>query len=145
VSTCYLPQIGPVYREVARITRVGGFYISQHKSPTSLQADVTPSPRGYELVEPYYRAGPLPPVAGSQHREEGTLEYLHRWEEILGLLCRAGFVIEDLVEPLHAKNDAAPGTFAHRSRYVAPYVRIKARRSSKDNMQASSRPIWTPS
>jgi len=47
VSTCYVPQIGPVYREVARITRAGALYISQHKSPTSLQADVQASPRGY--------------------------------------------------------------------------------------------------
>src|SRR6478672_11461646 len=36
VSTCYLPQIGPIYQEVARVTRGGGLYISQHKSPTSL-------------------------------------------------------------------------------------------------------------
>jgi hypothetical protein len=81
------------------------------------------------LIEPYYRRGPLPPVVGSLHREEGTLEYLHRWEELLGLMCRAGFVIEDLVEPLHAKADAVPGSFAHRSRWVAPYVRVKARRT----------------
>ncbi|HEY2413989.1 MAG TPA: class I SAM-dependent methyltransferase [Pirellulaceae bacterium] len=135
VSTCYLPEIGPVYREVARITRSGGLYISQHKSPTSLQADVTPGSRGYELIEPYYRTGPLPPVVGSPHREEGTLEYLHRWEEIVGLMCRSGFVIEDLIEPLHAKPDTDRGNFAHRSKFVAPYVRIKARRmgDSKSN------------
>src|SRR6478736_4317549 len=117
VSTCYLPEIGPVYREVSRVTRAGGLYISQHKSPTSLQAEVSPGSKGYEIVEPYYRSGPLPPVVGSPHREEGTLEYLHRWEEIVGLMCRAGFVVEDLVEPLHAKSDLPPGTFGHRSRY----------------------------
>ncbi len=128
VSTCYVPEVEPVYREVARVTRPGGLYISQHKSPTSLQADVAPSPRGYELIEPYYREGPLPPVAGSPHREEGTLEYLHRLEDLLGLMCRAGFAIEDLVEPLHARLDADHGSFSHRSRYVAPYLRIKARR-----------------
>src|SRR5262249_15476540 len=143
VSICYLPEIGPVYREVARITAAGGLYISQHKSPTSLQAGTEPSARGYELIEPYYRSGPLPPVVGSPHREEGTLEYLHRWEEILGLLCRAGFAIEDLVEPLHAKLDADPGTFAHRSRYVAPYVRIKARRTG-GTKEATTKSIWTP-
>src|SRR3954471_19465377 len=48
VSTCYLPEIGPVYREVARATRAGGLYISQHKSPISLQTDIHPSARGYE-------------------------------------------------------------------------------------------------
>jgi SAM-dependent methyltransferase len=145
VSTCYLPDIGPVYREVARVTASGGLYVSQHKSPTSLQADIQASTRGYELIEPYYRTGPLPPVAGSPHREEGTLEYLHRWEEILGLLCRAGFVVEDVVEPLHATPDASPGSFAHRSRYVAPYVRIKARRSgSQEKVTISPRSLWTP-
>ncbi len=144
VSTCYLPQIEPIYREVARVTRGGGLYISQHKTPTSLQAEITPSAQGYEIIEPYYRTGPLPPVTGSQHREEGTLEYLHRWEELLGFLCRAGFVIEDVVEPLHAKPDASPGTFAHRSRYVAPYVRIKARRSGAEMKSAVVQRLWTP-
>jgi SAM-dependent methyltransferase len=143
VSTCYVPDIRPVYREVARVTRAGGCYVSQHKQPASLQADVAPSPHGYELVEPYYRAGPLPAVVGSRHREEGTLEFLHRWEELIGEMCRAGFVIEDLIEPPHADASAGPGEFGHRSRYVAPYVRIRARRVGESNAAKSSA-IWTP-
>jgi SAM-dependent methyltransferase len=150
VSTCYVPQIGPVYREVARVTRPGGLYVSQHKTPQSLQADVQATTRGYELTEPYYRTGPLPPVIGSRHREEGTLEYLHRWEELLGLMCRSGFVIEDLIEPLHGKPDAAAGSWEHRSKFVAPYVRIKARRTGSaaagagPNVTNVSR-LWLPS
>lgn len=144
VSTCYVPDIRPVYREVARITRIGGCYVSQHKQPTSLQAEIAPSPRGYELVEPYYRSGPLPPVVGSRHREEGTLEFLHRWEELIGEMCRAGFVIEDLLEPPHADASAAIGTFGHRSCYVAPYVRIRARRVGQGNKTSSAAKIWTP-
>lgn len=137
VSTCYLSDILPTYREVARVLRGGGIYVSQHKQPGSLQASTKPSPGGYELVEPYYRQGPLPPVMGSLHREEGTLEYLHRWQDLLGGMCRAGFVIEDLTEPLHAKADARAGTFAHRSGFVAPYVRIKARRTGGNSQQPS--------
>jgi SAM-dependent methyltransferase len=129
VSTCYVPSVLPVYREVARVLRGGGLYISQHKQPASLQAGTQPARWGYEIAEPYYRTGPLPTVAGSLHREEGTFEYLHRWEELLGAMCRAGFSIEDLVEPLHARADAEPGSFAHRSSFVAPYVRVKARRN----------------
>ncbi|HJN07902.1 MAG TPA: class I SAM-dependent methyltransferase [Pirellulaceae bacterium] len=128
VSTCYVPNVAPVYQEVARVLRDAGLYISQHKQPGSLQADVAPSRRGYELIEPYFRSEPLPPVIGSQHREEGTLEFLHRWDELLGLMCRAGFVIEDLAEPKHARLEAAAGTFGHRSHFVPPYVRVKARR-----------------
>jgi SAM-dependent methyltransferase len=144
VSTCYVPDVTRVYREVARVTVPGGVYISQHKQPASLQADVRPSARGYELIEPYYREGPLPAVAGSQHREPGTLEYLHRWEELLGGLCRVGFVIEDLMEPPHARGDAEPGAFGHRSRYVAPYVRIRARRIGSASISESSARLWMP-
>ena len=124
-----------------RETAPAGLYISQHKQPGSLQAAFEASPHGYELVEPYYRSGPLPPVAGSLHREEGTLEFLHRWEELIGGLCRAGFVVEDLNEPPHARADAESGTFAHRSRYIAPYVRIKARRTGEST---ATRRVWTP-
>jgi SAM-dependent methyltransferase len=144
VSTCYVPDVCRVYRELARVTSPGGLYISQHKQPASLQADVQPSAHGYVLVEPYYRQGPLPQVAGSQHREPGTLEYLHRWEELLGGLCRAGFVIEDLIEPLHARADAEPGSFRHRSKYIAPYLRIKARRLGSIAAKDTSAQLWTP-
>jgi hypothetical protein len=131
---------------VARVTVSGGLYISQHKQPTSLQADVQPGSRGYELIEPYYRQGPLPEVTSSLHREPGTLEFLHRWEELLGGLCRAGFVIEDLSEPRHADPRSAAGTFKHRSCYVAPYVRVKARRVMRLNdVESSTAPrLWTP-
>lgn len=148
VCSCYVPDVARVYREVSRVIVAGGIYISQHKQPGSLQADISPSPRGYELLEPYYRSGPLPAVVDSPHREEGTMEFLHRWEELVGELCRAGFVVEDLLEPVHAEPHAAPGTFADRSRYVAPYVRIKARRSggsvgsSPSGGEATL--LWTP-
>jgi SAM-dependent methyltransferase len=128
VSTCYLPDIRPVFEEVARVMTPGGIYISQHKQPVSMQAAAQPTAAGYEVSEMYYRQGPLPPVVGSLHREEGTLEFLHRWEQIVGGMCRAGFVIEDLSEPNHAEASAARGEFAHRSQFVPPYVRIKARR-----------------
>lgn len=144
VSTCYVPNILAVYREVARVAADGALYIGQHKQPASLQAAVEPSPRGYELTEPYYREGPLPPVQGSLHREEGTLEFLHRWEEIVGGLCRAGFVLEDLVEPLHAAPAAAAGTWARRCTYLPPYVRLKARRVRRTGGATGAARLWTP-
>jgi len=144
VSTCYVPDIAAVYGEVARVTKLAGLYISQHKTPTSLQASVKPSPLGYEITEPYYRTGPLLEVKDSLVREEGTFEFLHRWDQIVGGLCRAGFVIEDLTEPRHADPKAPVGSFEHRSGYVAPYVRIKARRVESHLEPIASRTIWTP-
>jgi SAM-dependent methyltransferase len=143
VSTCYAPDLAAVYREVARVTAPGALYISQHKQPASLQAEVPPSARGYMLTEPYYRSGPLPPVMdGLQHREGGTVEFLHRWSELIGGLCRAGFVIEDLVEPRHEDPLAEPGTFGHRCRFLPPFVTVKARRVADHGSETPK--IWTP-
>lgn len=130
VSTCYVPDIQPVYLEVARVLVAGGVYVSQHKQPASLQADLIPTGRGYMLNETYVRKGPLPAVMQNhQHREVGTVEYLHCWEALIGGLCKAGFVLEDLAEPRHANLQAEPGTAGHRACYVAPFVKLKARRT----------------
>lgn len=141
VSTCYVAEVAPVFRAVARVTRPGGLYVSQHKSPASLQASLRPEGMGgqYTLTERYYREGPLPPAEPSRLRERGTLEYLHRWEELLGGICRAGFAVEDLLEPMHADPVAEHGGFGHRAQYVAPYVRIKARRVASDGSAMPSK------
>ena len=70
VSTCYVPDINRVYREVARVTACQGVYISQHKQPLNLQADVKGTGKGYVVREPYYRSGPLPELElPGVHRE----------------------------------------------------------------------------
>lgn len=138
VSTCYVPEIATVYREVSRVLRNGGLYISQHKQPTSLQTSLKPDGISYAIQEKYYRRDPLPVFDGkSPLRETGAREYIHRWEELIGFMCRAGFVIEDLLEPMHAKRDAMPGSLGHRSQFIAPYVRIKARKRADPNPRFS--------
>lgn len=137
VSTCYVPDVARVYQEVARVMVEGGIYVSQHKTPTSLQGDIKATRKGYELLTPYYTNDPLPQVKGSKHREYGTQEFLHRWEQLVGGLCRNGFVVEDLAEPYHGKPEEAKGTFGHRSLYIAPYVRILARRRSQPGIPVS--------
>lgn len=151
VSTCYVPNVAPVFREVGRITRPGGLYISQHKQPTSLQASLDPNEKGhYEIQHHYYRNQPIPETFSTSKnaqrlREKGAIEFAHRWEQIIGGICRSGFVIEDLTEPAHAKPDAARGSFADRANHIAPYVRIKARRNQPNRKEiASQESIWLP-
>lgn len=134
VSTCYVPSVAPVFAEVARVTAAGGLYISQHKQPVSLQSgfDRTAN-QGYAIQHAYYRDTPIPSATSSNSsvkrlRENGAVEFLHRWEDLVGGMCRAGFVIEDVIEPLHAKHDASPNSFADRATFIPPYIRIKARR-----------------
>jgi len=131
VSTCYVPDVGRVFGEVARITKPGGCYVSQHKSPTSLQASVEPGTAGrYELVHPQTGGGPLPPEPPSRLRETGTQEFVHSLTALLGGICSAGFAIEDVCEPDHTLSAATVGSFAHRADFVPPYLRILARRSA---------------
>lgn len=128
VSTCYVPDVAAVYRQVARVIKAGGLYISQHKQPASLQVVERDGRERYVVGVEYYHKGPLPRTADRSYRERGAVEFLHRWEELVGGLCRAGFAVEDLCEPRRADPTAPPGHFGHRGRFVAPYVRIKARR-----------------
>ncbi len=167
VSTCYIDCIQTVFHEVARVLRPGGVYVSQHKQPISLQAATEPLPSGhYAIQHSYYRSTaaapskdasnkartrntPIPPssrssTAARRLREPGATEFLHRWEEIVGGMCRAGFVIEDLVEPMHAESESESGTFSHRATYIAPYVRIKARRKGEHTSQGTHS-LWLPS
>jgi len=142
VSSCYVEDLISIYREVARVIKPGGIYVVQHKQPVSMQAASLPlAEGGYALCEPYYRVGDLPPVLGSEHREVGTREFLHTLEAILGGLCGAGFVINDVKEPRHDQVGAAPNSFQARSAYVPPYLALKATRTESDQTDAR---IWTP-
>lgn len=144
VSTCYVPQIANTYREVARVLRDNGLYISQHKQPTSLQISHRDHQDRYVIGVEYYHSDPLPVVTDTAYREAGASEYLHRWEQLVGELCRAGFVLEDLVEPSRADPNARPGHFRHRGRFTAPYVRLKARRRRASPSIPGTTAIWTP-
>ena len=131
VSTCYLPDVAAVFREVARVTRPGGIYISQHKSPASLQAGLLPNDRGrYELEHPQRAGAALPDAPPSRLREAGCREHVHSLEALVGGICRAGFTIEDVAEPDHTRpGSAAVGGTAHRAAYLPPYLRVLARRT----------------
>ena len=134
VSTCYLPDVSRVFQEVARVTRPGGLYVSQHKSPASLQASLEPSGDGhYRLLHPVLgpqAGGALPPEPPSRLREHGTQEFVHSLSNILGGVCAAGFVVEDVCEPDHTEAGAAVGSFPHRGSFLPPYLRVLARRKT---------------
>ena len=137
VSACYVPDIAAVYAGVAKALRVGGLYVVQHKQPASLQC-LGPLPDGgYRIAAEHARGrgaanrrlpDPDPHARAAGLREAGCAEYLHPWSELVGGLCRAGFVVEDLTEPDHADPRAPAGSPGHRARFLPPYVRIKARR-----------------
>ena len=130
VSTCYLPSLDQLFPEVARVTRPDGLYISQHKQPTNLQASLEAYTGQYVIEHAYYDRGPVPRATEpNKLREPGTREFAHSWNSILGGICRSGFAIEDVTEPNHAKPESSLGSFGHRCYFIAPYLRVKARRA----------------
>lgn len=149
VSTCYVPDLKPVYAGIARVLRSHGLYISQHKQPVSLQISHRNERQQFVIGIEYYHEGPLPQQQDTSYRESGATEYLHRLEQIIGDLCQAGFLIEDLREPKRANYQVDVSHFGYRGRFVPPYVRMKARRierpssGSESQTTATSR-IWTP-
>ena len=133
VSSCYLPTLKQVFSEIVRVCRPGGLYMSQHKSPRSLQSSLQPNLNGrYELLFPECQSGDnsgaLPPAPPSRLREAGTDEFVHSLTDILGGICRAGFSIEDFFEPNEGDQEAVRGSFTHRAAFLPPYIRVLARK-----------------
>ena len=133
VSSCYLPTLKQVFSEIVRVCRPGGLYMSQHKSPRSLQSSLQPNLNGrYELLFPECQSadnsGALPPAPPSRLREAGTDEFVHSLTDILGGICRAGFSIEDFFEPNEGDQEAVRGSFTHRAAFLPPYIRVLARK-----------------
>jgi hypothetical protein len=146
VSTCYVPSLRAVYDEVARVLRDDGTYISQHKQPTSLQISHRNERQQFVIGVEYYQDGPIPRQVDESYRESGAAEYLHRWEELVGGLCHAGFILEDFTEPLRADETVDVSHYGYRGRYVPPYVRMKARRRCRTpkNGGTSESRLWIP-
>lgn len=146
VSTCYVPDVNAVYREVARVLRDGGLYISQHKQPASLQVSHRDERDRYTIGIEYYHEGPLPLVDDTSYRERGATEFLHCWEDLVGGLVRAGLMLLDLREPVRADRRAQPGHFGHRGRFVPPYVRMLAKRAPRgaQSQQQPAARLWMP-
>ena len=144
VSTCYVPSIVTVYEEIARVLRDGGLYISQHKQPTSTQITQRTERNQFVIGIDYVHEGPLPKVDDTSYREAGAVEYLHRWDDLVGGLCRAGFVLEDLREPRRADYKAPVEHFGYRGRFIPPYVRLKARRVPRQRSAETGSKLWLP-
>lgn len=138
ISICWVPDVRPVYREVYRVLRAGGWYTVGHCNPATYPFcfegglagwDGT----GYRLVD-RYKGGPiLRNAAGVENMEEGEPigEHRHLLRDIFGGLIEAGFVIRDVREsPRHLKEPITgePGSYEHSLHFIAEYFGILAQK-----------------
>ncbi len=128
VSTTYVSEPRYAFAEAARVLKPNGVYISFHKQPINLQASLNACGRGYLIEHPSNCVVHNPPQLKTRFREAGTIEHAHSLQTIVGGICRAGFVIEDFVEPQYGDERAALGSFEHRCSHIPPYIAVKARK-----------------
>jgi SAM-dependent methyltransferase len=128
VCSSYVADLAPVHAGLAHVLKPGGLLVAQHKQPASLQAHASIGRDGWMLQSFAVDGLPLPAVEDRDHREAGTQEFLHPLSELVGGLCRSGFVIEDLNEPCLGDAWAPRGSGAHRAAFLPPYLKLKARR-----------------
>lgn len=147
VSSCYIPDLVPMYAEIARVLRDDGIYISQHKQPVSLQISHRNERHQFVIGVEYYHQGPLPAQIDQAYREKGAAEYLHRLEDLVGGLARSNMILEDLREPVRANYKVDVTHYGYRGRFIPPYLRMKARRKPRTPQEAAAARetgIWTP-
>lgn len=129
VSTCYVEDVQPVFREISRILKPNGLYISQHKQPINLQSSLIAHAGKYVVeTEVGHPAKSLDEDSRSPLREPSTIEFAHSLTSILGGICRNKMRIEDFAEPDHRDVQSPFNSIGHRSRFIPPYFRVKARR-----------------
>ena len=139
VSSCYVSDVARLFVEVSRVLKPSGLYVSQHKQPINLQASLKTRNGKYAIdTEVGSVAISVKPDEPSPLREPNTREVAHSLESILGGICRSGMVIEEIHEPNHANMESVADTIGHRSRYIPPYLRIKARKLATNSNRSGS-------
>jgi SAM-dependent methyltransferase len=132
VSTCYVPDLSRLYREVHQVLRPGGLYLADHWNPIHMQlADSVDWRGGYRISRPLAAVFPATwpdPDATSGRASASCLHYIHSHGNLLGHLCDAGFSVRRYTERPTGDAGAAPGTPGHLAAYVPTWIRFLARR-----------------
>ncbi len=95
VSLCYVREVEPIWREVARVLRPGGALLTGFDTHVNYIAD--------NAEERIVTKMPFDPLANPEHaaqlaEDDAGLQFSHTLDETLGGLLRAGFEIDDLYE-----------------------------------------------
>ncbi len=140
-SINFVPDVGEVFREVARVLRPGGQYrVDMHNPFTQLvPEDRFEAGFGYGLLHLYRdQEVDLKAVFGTdqwvvdrKNGEQVSVDHPRSWVHTFGTVTRAlyrsGFVLECLSEELPAVRDPAPGSWDHYMGVVCPYLRFWTR------------------
>ena len=140
-SINFVPDVGEVFAEVARVLVPGGQYrVDWHNPFTQLIGEETYKDEvGYGLRHPY-RDGevdlqtvfgsdqwPVELTDGSIVSVDHPRSWVHTLGTFVGGLARNGFVILGIGEETSTDDDAEPGSWEHFKQITVPYLRVWTR------------------
>jgi SAM-dependent methyltransferase len=136
-SINFVPEVGPVFAEVARVLRKGGLYYLQWHNPFAQPLDERDwDGRGYALRVPYTEGElelddphwDIDAGDGGTVRIVGPREFRHKLSTVANGLISLGFSVLGLWESTdsNADADAEPGTWEHFQAVAPPYLTLWA-------------------
>jgi SAM-dependent methyltransferase len=128
VSSLYVPDITRCYQEVAHVLTPGGLYYTEHWNPVQMQLPAARHWDGeaYRIVHRPGGASRSWPADGGADRPT-CWHYIHSLDDLIGGLCRAGFVVVRFAERSLVDTAASPGSQAHLAGYLPTFFSVLAR------------------
>ncbi|HEX6287550.1 MAG TPA: class I SAM-dependent methyltransferase [Herpetosiphonaceae bacterium] len=131
-SINFVPQIQPVFREVARVLRDGGLYRIESHNPFIIgMSEEDWNGVGYSLRAAYLDGAEVvfddpywtfEGYDGSRERVQAPREFRHSLSSIVNGLIGQGFVLLGIWEELSGDPQAQPGTWEHFKAIAPPWL-----------------------
>lgn len=137
-SLVFVRDVRPVFREVGRVLKPGGTYVTSTMHPTTLRLYGTYGGGGWRPRTSYFddRAMPYKEQAdvtwdfGRVKVVAPTIEFGHTFETLVNGIAEAGMVVDGLWEtsPGDPAPDATPGSDEHLETIFPAFIQIRARK-----------------